>query len=251
MAAVTLAHGGKYLARGRNVTPVMRRAPALVRATGFEAVRFCSYEFAGGAYMLSVIDRGADILSASGRIGSDLTAALKAEARRRVEAGTFFGHIAYGIRESDRSQVAVAKPPALSRAAIAQHPTSAHAPEARRTKRGSNSGAASRAPAGDRARLRQHARRLLDSSAHRRDVAASSASNDRHQIKRTPAHTVTGRRVSRERLRRRRRAGVPQCRWQPRPTSAQRRAASSCSSAPPRQSLLWLLNTRRWCGPVQ
>ena len=48
-----------------------------------------------GAYMLSVIDRGADILRASNGIAEETAATLKAEARRRVEAGTFFGHIAY------------------------------------------------------------------------------------------------------------------------------------------------------------
>lgn len=45
--------------------------------------------------MITVIDRGADILADAGRIDSDLASELKAEARRRVEAGTFFGHIAY------------------------------------------------------------------------------------------------------------------------------------------------------------
>jgi hypothetical protein len=45
--------------------------------------------------MLTVIDRGADLLRASGQLGEDTAAALKAEARRRVEAGAFFGHIAY------------------------------------------------------------------------------------------------------------------------------------------------------------
>jgi hypothetical protein len=45
--------------------------------------------------MLSVIDRGADMLGASGRIGENLVAMLKSEARRRVQSGTFFGHIAY------------------------------------------------------------------------------------------------------------------------------------------------------------
>lgn len=44
---------------------------------------------------LTVIDRGADMLQASGTIGEDLAATLKAEARRRVAAGEFFGHIAY------------------------------------------------------------------------------------------------------------------------------------------------------------
>ncbi len=41
------------------------------------------------------VDRGADALVASGRIGADMAAALKAEALRRVTAGTYFGHIAY------------------------------------------------------------------------------------------------------------------------------------------------------------
>ncbi len=44
-------------------------------------------------YMLTIVDRGADILRASGQIGDEVAAALKAEARRRGEA--FFGHIAY------------------------------------------------------------------------------------------------------------------------------------------------------------
>jgi hypothetical protein len=46
--------------------------------------------------MLTVVDRGAEVLLADGVAGEDLVAALKAEARRRVEAGSFFGHIAYG-----------------------------------------------------------------------------------------------------------------------------------------------------------
>jgi hypothetical protein len=39
--------------------------------------------------------RGADILHSSGTIGEATAAALKSEARRRVEAGTFFSRIAY------------------------------------------------------------------------------------------------------------------------------------------------------------
>jgi hypothetical protein len=41
------------------------------------------------------VDLGADALAASGRIGADLADALKAEARRRVASGQYFGHIAY------------------------------------------------------------------------------------------------------------------------------------------------------------
>jgi hypothetical protein len=40
--------------------------------------------------MLTIIERGADVLQASGQIGEDLRAALRAEARRRVAEGTPF-----------------------------------------------------------------------------------------------------------------------------------------------------------------
>lgn len=77
---------------------LVRRLPALVRDAGFDIARVRSHGFvetAAGGYMLTIIDRGADLLRVSGQIGDDLAAALKAEARRRVDAGSFFGHIAY------------------------------------------------------------------------------------------------------------------------------------------------------------
>jgi hypothetical protein len=77
---------------------LVRRLPALVRAAGFELARFRSHGFVESgeaAYMLTVVDRGADLLHADGTLGDAAAAELKAEARRRVEAGTFFGHIAY------------------------------------------------------------------------------------------------------------------------------------------------------------
>ena len=77
---------------------LVRRLPAMARAAGFEVLGFRSHGFVEtteGGYMLTVVDRGADILHASGVISDDAAAALKAEARRRVEAGAFFGHIAY------------------------------------------------------------------------------------------------------------------------------------------------------------
>ena len=72
--------------------------PALVRQTGFEPVALRGHGFleTGGGYMLTVVERGADLLVAAGQIGAELGTALKAEASRRVEAGSFFGHIAYG-----------------------------------------------------------------------------------------------------------------------------------------------------------
>lgn len=78
---------------------LVRRLATLARDAGFEVVNFRSHGFVettAGGYMLTVIDRGADILSSSGQIDQQAALALKAEARRRVEAGTFFGHIAYG-----------------------------------------------------------------------------------------------------------------------------------------------------------
>jgi ubiquinone/menaquinone biosynthesis C-methylase UbiE len=77
---------------------LMRRLPAMLRARGFEVLRFRSHGYAevtGAGYMLTIVDRGADMLQAAGELGPEAAASLKAEARRRVEAGTFFGHIAY------------------------------------------------------------------------------------------------------------------------------------------------------------
>ena len=79
---------------------LVRRLPKLVQDSGFELVRFRSHGYAeapsSDGYMLAIIDRGADALVASGRIGAVLAETLKAEARRRSAAGEFFGHIAYG-----------------------------------------------------------------------------------------------------------------------------------------------------------
>lgn len=77
---------------------LVRRLPALVRKAGFAPESHRSHGFVetGGGYMLTVVDRGADLLSSAGQIGDETAAALKAEARRRVAAGSFFGHIAYG-----------------------------------------------------------------------------------------------------------------------------------------------------------
>jgi ubiquinone/menaquinone biosynthesis C-methylase UbiE len=77
---------------------LMRRLPEIVAAVGFEVMGSRSHGFietTPGGYMLTVIDRGADILTAAGQIGESLATALKNEARRRVEAGAFFGHVAY------------------------------------------------------------------------------------------------------------------------------------------------------------
>jgi ubiquinone/menaquinone biosynthesis C-methylase UbiE len=75
-----------------------RRLPALVAAAGFATKAFRSHGYlqtAEPTYMLTLVDRGADIQAAAGRIGPDLAEALKAEARRRIAAGRFHGHITY------------------------------------------------------------------------------------------------------------------------------------------------------------
>jgi SAM-dependent methyltransferase len=78
---------------------LVRRLPSLARGAGFCCLRPHSYGFVetdASGYMLTVVDRGIDMLLGSGQIGLEAAQALKDEARRRVAAGTFFGHIAYG-----------------------------------------------------------------------------------------------------------------------------------------------------------
>jgi hypothetical protein len=77
---------------------LVRRLPELLDVAGFTLQRMRSYgyvETAPASYMPRIIDRGADALVAAGHVNADTAAALKAEARNRVAAGRFFGHIAY------------------------------------------------------------------------------------------------------------------------------------------------------------
>lgn len=78
---------------------LVQRLPALVSSAGFSVSRQRSLgivETDSPEYMLTIADRGADVLAAEGRIGDDLARALKQEARRRVVNGCFFGAITYG-----------------------------------------------------------------------------------------------------------------------------------------------------------
>jgi hypothetical protein len=68
-----------------------RQAFELLRLRGYSYVEAPSSD----GYMLSIPDRGAEALLDNGRIGVDVAAALKAEVRRRSDAGELFGHIAY------------------------------------------------------------------------------------------------------------------------------------------------------------
>ena len=62
---------------------LMRRLPTLVHEAGFAPEPYRSHGFVEtqGGYMLTVVDRGADLLRASGQIGDETGDALKAEAR--------------------------------------------------------------------------------------------------------------------------------------------------------------------------
>ena len=76
-----------------------RRLPALVRAAGLRVETFRSHGYVEalepGFMLASWVDMGADALVASGRTDASTAVALKAEARRRVASGEYFGHISY------------------------------------------------------------------------------------------------------------------------------------------------------------
>lgn len=77
---------------------LVRRLPALLRSVGFEIQGSQSYGYLQTDhpdYMLTLVDRGADALASMGRIGAEASASLKDEARRRADAGEFFGFIGF------------------------------------------------------------------------------------------------------------------------------------------------------------
>jgi ubiquinone/menaquinone biosynthesis C-methylase UbiE len=79
---------------------LVRRLPRVVLGCGFELVRFRGHSYveapSSGGYMVALVERGAEALRSAGRVSRTAADAFKAEARRRSEAGEFFGHIAYG-----------------------------------------------------------------------------------------------------------------------------------------------------------
>jgi ubiquinone/menaquinone biosynthesis C-methylase UbiE len=78
---------------------LVRRLPKLMQAAGVQLERVRSYGYVegpeSGFMLVSWVDLGADALAAAGQIGADMATALKAEARRRIASGEYFGHIAY------------------------------------------------------------------------------------------------------------------------------------------------------------
>jgi ubiquinone/menaquinone biosynthesis C-methylase UbiE len=75
-----------------------RRLPKLVTSLGFVMQTLQSHGYVQTAepdYMLTILERGTDVLSKAGKTNIDEMTALRKEARRRVEAGEFFGHISF------------------------------------------------------------------------------------------------------------------------------------------------------------
>jgi len=77
---------------------LVRRLPRLIEAGGFESMPMRSHgyvEAPESGYMLTWIDRGADVLVQTGRISKEHAEALKMEAQRRSATKSWFGHIAF------------------------------------------------------------------------------------------------------------------------------------------------------------
>ena len=75
-----------------------RRLPKIVASLGFSvrSVRSHGYvQTSDPAYMLTLIDRGADVLVRGESLSALAGEALRQEAQRRAKAGEFFGHIAF------------------------------------------------------------------------------------------------------------------------------------------------------------
>lgn len=77
---------------------LVRRLASEVTRAGFQLERVDSHGYLQATapdYMLGIVSRGADFLTGWGRIDAATAEALKAEAGRRVAAGTFFGFIGF------------------------------------------------------------------------------------------------------------------------------------------------------------
>jgi hypothetical protein len=77
---------------------LMRRLPLYVSTVGFQIERFESYGYVQTTapdYMLSLVDGGADILVSDQQMARAFADAVKAEGRRRIKDGQFYGFIAF------------------------------------------------------------------------------------------------------------------------------------------------------------
>lgn len=85
---------------------LVRKLPRLVRTAGLALERFDSHGYLQSTepdYLLTLLDRGADALVGWNRIDADMASALKNEARRRVDAGEFFGFIGFASLVANRA----------------------------------------------------------------------------------------------------------------------------------------------------
>lgn len=76
----------------------VRHLPPKVMSSGFVIERFDSHGYmqtSAPDYMLTLVNRGADLLVSSQGIDAELAEDLKQEARRRFDDGRFFGFIAF------------------------------------------------------------------------------------------------------------------------------------------------------------
>lgn len=77
---------------------LVRRLTELLRGSGFQPGSLHSHgyvEAGEGGYLLTWLDRGAEVLLQQGRIDAAEAEAFKAEARRRSERQQWFGHVAF------------------------------------------------------------------------------------------------------------------------------------------------------------
>ena len=75
-----------------------RRLSKTLESSGFRVKSLRSHGYTqtnDPTYMLTLIDRGADLLLGSGCLAAEAADALRKEARRRVRVGEFFGHISF------------------------------------------------------------------------------------------------------------------------------------------------------------
>jgi ubiquinone/menaquinone biosynthesis C-methylase UbiE len=75
-----------------------RRLPKMCESVGFRVQSLRSHGYTQTSeptYMLTLVDRGAEVLMGAGSLTADDADALRKEARRRAQAGEFFGHITF------------------------------------------------------------------------------------------------------------------------------------------------------------
>lgn len=84
---------------------ITRRLPTLLSGHGFKVEHMNCYGYIqtdNPTYAFTVVDRGADVLLAEGKIDAQTATEHKSEARRRADAGEFYGFINFGSVIAER-----------------------------------------------------------------------------------------------------------------------------------------------------